>query len=517
MKRILSILLILALLCSLPVFAAAEGDYEFTFRNDIKWGMSESEILALEGISDPDSPRVSTLDTEALDGTAVRWLNIINGVFSTHIYLLYGEKLCFAGCSVDGEVDFDQIVSEYTAEYGEESFLSSFEKARWFIYITRYEDFVVSNVGTLMNAPEFTAVAETMHYWHLSDGTEVLLGFDSLSGNYPYAFICCWNQTFKSLMETEYAAAPTTPTPTPTPTPQPVPDTVTLLFPSSDRRDETWHLGRMRSELGGNFVLLRNSCMEDKTDCDMTLVYEAIDFAILKGASAVYVPMSEEQAAVVQSWLYRERDSVPEGYAWTTDYYNLLYPNLLYFKFSETMDGRYCISLGLGGTGTLREKSIAFKLGRDEAIRIVKHMPVRCDTDFEKLEYLYDYITHNVKYYRDGEGYFGHYYDDMDFVTLLYDTIDAQDVSVWNPEERSYHAVVIAEIDGTSYWFDPTWDAGKDNIKDGFHYFGLSDSEMQATHDCWKTVFPRDLYPSCPRGLDKTRTGYWAGNKYFLF
>ena len=540
MKRILSILLILALLCSLPVFAAAEGDYEFTFRNDIKWGMSESEILALEGISDPDSPRVSTLDSEAPDGTAVRRLNINNGVFSTHIYLLYGEKLCFAGCSVDGEVDFDQIVSEYTAEYGEESFLSSFEKARWFIYITRYEDFVVSNVGTLMNAPEFTAVAETMHYWHLSDGTEVLLGFDSLSGNYPYAFICCWNQTFKSLMETEYAAAPTTPTPTPTPTPQPVPDTVTLLFPSSDRRDETWHLGRMRSELGGYFVLLRNSCMEDKTDCDMTLVYEAIDFAILKGASAVYVPMSEEQAAVVQSWLYRERDSVPEGYAWTTDYYNLLYPNLLYFKFSETMDGRYCISLGLGGTGTLREKSIALQLGRDEAIRIVKHMPVRCDTDFEKLEYLYDYITHNVKYYHDGEGYFGHYYDDMDFVTLLYDTlvkketvcagyaysfaylcklagIDAQDVSVWNPEERSYHAVVIAEIDGTSYWFDPTWDAGKDNIKDGFHYFGLSDSEMRATHDCWKTVFPRDLYPSCPRGLDKTRTGYWAGNEYFLF
>ena len=107
MKRILSILLILALLCSLPVFAAAEGDYEFTFRNDIKWGMSESEILALEGISDPDSPRVSTLDTEAPDGTAVRWLNIINGVFFFFFYLLYGEKLCFAGCSVDGEVDFD--------------------------------------------------------------------------------------------------------------------------------------------------------------------------------------------------------------------------------------------------------------------------------------------------------------------------------------------------------------------------------------------------------------------------
>ena len=276
----------------------------------------------------------------------------------------------------------------------------------------------------------------------------------------------------------------------------------------------------------------------------MTLVYEAIDFAILKGASAVYVPMSEEQAQVVQSWVYRERDDVPDGYYWNTEYYKMLFPNLALLETGKCMDGRYYIKLAINGKKfndtPYGGASFLYNQGRDKAFDIVKRMPASCDTDFEKLSYLYDYISRTVKYYKDGEGYSGQYYTDADFFNLLYDTlvkresvcagfaysfaylcelagIDAQYVSVWNPEKRSYHAVVIAEIDGTSYWFDPTWDAGEYNSKDGYRYFGLSDSEMQATHECWRTYYVRDLYPACPHKLNIPRTGYWAGNKYFLF
>ena len=542
LKRTLSVLLILSFLCSFSAFSFAANDSAFRFRDGIQWGMSESEILALEGISDPDSPRVSTFDSEAPDGTAVRRLNINNGVFSTHIYLLYGEKLCFAGCSVDDEVDLDQIVSEFTAEYGEEASLSIFEKAKWFVLLTGYVDLSQAAVGQLMSAPEFTAVAETMHYWKLPDGTEVFLGVDSLSGKYPSPFICFWDQAFKSLMETAYAAAPSKPKPTPTPTPTP-PDKVTLTY--SGNREVSYSLSEMRSALGGKLVLLRNSCMDLEADCDMTPLYEAMDFAILKGAVQITVPLTREQYETAQSWTDTKIADVapgsnPEFYHWQSNYFTMLFPTLDNFQIWDNRDGTCTIRLSLKcHDGRTQEETAEYIVkGREAAMEIVNSIPASCrtgkKTDFKQLEFLYDYITDHVNYYDDSL-YAPSYHSDRHYAHLLYDAlvlketvcagfaysfaylcqlagIDAYYVVMMNFDDPDgdTHAIAIAKEGGSYKWFDPTWDEDKSRIPNGYDFFGIDDVKLFPRHHIYSdTYYPRTLYPECDYDMTRGRMGYW--------
>ena len=75
---------------------------------------------------------------------------------------------------------------------------------------------------------------------------------------------------------------------------------MTLTY--SGNREVSYSLSEMRSALGGKPVLLRNSCMDLEADCDMTPLYEAMDFAILKGAVQITVPLTREQYETAQSW-----------------------------------------------------------------------------------------------------------------------------------------------------------------------------------------------------------------------
>ncbi len=543
MKRILSILLILSVLCSFPASAFAKNDYEFVFRNGIKWGMSESEILNLEGrIEDPFN---FMFESELPGGHICRQLMLTVGDYgvSDLYYRLFDDSLFYAAylISFPEYFNIDDVVSELTGEYGDETPIGKDTKAELFLKNFGFDLEAVidaSSVRELMNDPAFNAVAETMHYWMLPDGTEIFIGADyELQSDFTTPFICYWNSEYgiDLLSLLELINSESTPTPQPTPSPQPESDRVTLEY--KDGREVSYSLEEMHSALGGDMVLLRNSCMYDETDCDMTPVYEAMDFAVLNGATIINnLPLTQEQFETAHSWVLREREDL-DWYSWEKNYFKMLFPTVYWFRIDRNpLDGICSINIALDGgfEYTTEERALAVAKGREAALQIVKNMPASCNTDFKKLEYLYDYMTHYVKYY-DGAGGGSGYYDiSKEHRHLLYDAlvtketvcagfaysfaylcelagIDAQYV-VGHTESNPYgttHAAVIAEVDGNCHWFDPTWDCGKDQIKDGFQYFGLSDSEMRARHEYSITSYPRDLYPDCPYGISGVRSGYW--------
>lgn len=537
MKRIISILLVLSVLCSLPIFACAEQGGNFVFRNGIKWGISESEVIEREGLGNTS---YFANDTELPKGAYLRSLYLDSVHFGDYwdsmlIYRLRNDILISACYVIYDEIDVEGTVKELTGVYGNEVSITPLSKAELFALVFGY-DAGGLRAKELMNDPGFDAVAETMHYWKLRDGTEILLAVDSMTGKEPVSVVCYWNQAFKYTMELLNSKAIAKSLITPPP--QAASDSVTVMY--SDGREVSYSRDEMRSALGGNMVLLRNSSMDGIIDCDMTPVYEAMDFAILKGAVKIRTPLTPEQFEAAQSWRDLQLTDAlpgvnPEAYAWD-NYYKILFPTLEMFWISDNFDGTYNIQFGfIGGSNGNTHEDIAEAIakGREEALRIVKSIPSFCNTDFNKLEFLYDYITHYVKYY-DNSLWALSYYDDRVHVHLLYDALisketvcagyayafaylcelaglDARYVSMesYNPDNTETHAVVIAKEGDSYHWFDPTWDAGKDQIKDGFEYFGISDNRMFYNHIYARSYYPRKLYPECPNNISKRRTGYW--------
>ena len=301
-------------------------------------------------------------------------------------------------------------------------------------------------------------------------------------------------------------------------------DKITLIY--NNGTEKTYTLDEMRSAIKGTVVLLRDSCMDDAAGCDMTVVYNAMDFAFLKGAMKASIPLTTAQYNTIQNvWL-------------KNDFFEQLYPTVEQdiFRAVPASDGRYTISFGFNVNARVEDQNAydkamrtKFMSARDKALEIVSRMPRSCNTDYKKVEYLYDYMTSRVIYYSfDLHG--NQYYNSGDVVCLLYDAlirhetvcagfaytfaylcelagIDAQYVTTWTGSESDpSHEVVIAEVDGKNYWFDATWDCG--NYQTGFQYFGLSDQQFEKKHTYNKTYYSRRFYPSCKSSLENP-TGYW--------
>lgn len=558
MKRILSILLILSFLCSLPLPSFAENDYEFIFRNGVKWGMSESEIRDLEAeeigghisafvSSTPDGHNLSTLDRY--------YVPVGKYQESELYYFLYDDSLYCTAYSIDEQIDIEDMVRALSGEYGGEAPVSYIQKAKFLSYFfsPAGEENYRETVLELMSNPVFDAAAETMHYWTLPDGTEVLIGVNSLE-KYTSSFLLYWNRAYRtmpvftdSLADLQPAPTPQptstpspTPAPTPTPTPVPPPDKVTLLY--SDGREVSCSLSEMRSALGGKPVLLRNDCMDLETDCDMTLLYEAMDFAVLKGAVEVKAPLTREQYETAQSWTETSMSDLAPGsnkdfYSWQRNYFIMLFPTLNDFSIWDNRDGTCLIRFGFRKHDGRTDEETAEYItkGREAAIQIVNSIPASCftgnRTDYKQLEYLYDYITCHVNYYDDSVEP-GKYHSDGNYYHLLYDAlvlketvcagfaysfaylcelagIDAQYVVVmpFRPDGNT-HAVVIAKEGGSYKWFDPTWDEDK-NLT-GFDFFGIDDTGLFVDHTQYhNTYYPRSLYPDCNYDMTRGRMGYW--------
>ena len=555
MKRMLSVLLILSFLCSFSAFSFAGNDSAFRFRDGIQWGMSESEVRAVEGIGDADDGfRVYAFDTELPDGRSIRSLYIDMVPYGNYwdsmlLYRLYDDNLVLAAYSIPEEIDIDHEVKTLTGQYGAETPLTRSSKAQLFSFLFS-EDIRDASAEKLMDDPRFDAVAETMHYWVFPDGTELLLVVDSLTGKYPSSIICSWNPTYRAVMEYKIAhtaAEPVpTPTPTPTPTPKPTPtppDKVTLTY--SGNRDVSYSLSEMRSALGGKPVLLRNSCMDLEADCDMTPLYEAMDFAILKGAVQITVPLTREQYETAQSWTDTKIADVapgsnPEFYHWQSNYFTMLFPTLDNFRIWDNRDGTCTIRLSLKcHDGRTQEETAEYIVkGREAAMEIVNSIPASCrtgkKTDFKQLEFLYDYITDHVNYY-DGSRYAPDYHSDRHYAHLLYDALVLKEtvcagfaysfaylcqlagieayyvvMMTFDDPDGDTHAIAIAKEGGSYKWFDPTWDEDKSRIPNGYDFFGIDDVKLFTRHNQYhNTYYPRTLYPECDYDMTRGRMGYW--------
>ena len=301
-------------------------------------------------------------------------------------------------------------------------------------------------------------------------------------------------------------------------------DTITLVF--QDGSEKSYSLDEMRSAVKGTVVLLRDSCLDDDAGCDMTIVYNAMDFAFLKGALKAVIPLTDAQVKTIRN-VWRKND-----------FFEQLYPTIEQdlFRADPVSDGRYMISFGFNVNARVENQKKydeammkKFMAARDRALEIVAGIPGSCSTDYKKLEYLYNYMTFHVVYY-DFDKHGDYYWNSGDVVCLLYDAlirhetvcagyaysfaylcelagIDAQYVTVWTGKDADgSHQAVIAEVNGKNHWFDATWDYGKN--QSGFRYFGLSDTELEKRHPYSKTYYSRKLYPPCGSTLEEP-AGYW--------
>ena len=212
-----------------------KGDYEFTFRNGVKWGMSESEIRGLEGIGDGDvfeggfANSVETLDGHHFSHIYLSFISVSKHDDATLVYSLYDDSLYSVGYILYGQIDLEDIVRELTGEYAKEVPINSLKKAKLFSYLYPpaggFENEEEAALKTI-NTPGFDAVAETMHYWLLPDSTEIFIGVNDLE-DYTNSFICYWNQAYRTFTANIKIPSDSQPAPAPAPTPMASPKPVT--------------------------------------------------------------------------------------------------------------------------------------------------------------------------------------------------------------------------------------------------------------------------------------------------
>ena len=298
-------------------------------------------------------------------------------------------------------------------------------------------------------------------------------------------------------------------------------DGITLVY--SDGTEASYSLEEMHAALGDTAgFLLRGSLLDALADIDLTAVYDVLDFSVLNGAVKAIVPLTAEQVAAVESTLQQ------------SGLFRQLFPPLNpdAFHIAPSPDGRYEVQFRLTsspGSGSADEKMTRrYMAGRDKALEIVAAMPSSCDSDYRKVEYLYNYLTAHVKYYHTGNG--DDYWNSGEDICLLYDTlVENETVCAGYAYSLAYlcelagihaqyvvtgtgnyddgtHEVVIAEVEGQNHWFDATWDAGRNQI--GFLYFGLSDRIFEERSTYSVTIIPRVVYPFCESSLVNP-TGYW--------
>ena len=166
-----------------------------------------------------------------------------------------------------------------------------------------------------------------------------------------------------------------------------------------------------------------------------------------------------------------------------------------------------------------REQAEAFEAAK----QIIADMPSDCVSDYDKVLYLYRYLTDNVRYaydfeYPAGEDYYTYaqnlYYDTL----ISHKTVCAGYgmTFAWLcelagleafPASGQYgatesHLWTMVKVDGGYYWFDPTWDEGV--YPEYFLYFGISDKEMEergGVRHLYQAY--EELLPDCPESLPR--------------
>ena len=297
-------------------------------------------------------------------------------------------------------------------------------------------------------------------------------------------------------------------------------DSIWLIDQNGSPR--AYFLSLVRSETEGKPILLRNSCMDDPA-CDMSFVQSAMDFAVRHGTVKLKIKLTDDEYRTVKDYWQDGKDGKSA---------NIVFPALSWINISNKDDkGMYTLSFGFPRYGKETDEELAKKVDKASGIarQIVGMIPDRCTSDTDKAEYLYAYITETVKYYDDSDDFHDYYRSGKD-VCLAYDTlltketvcagfaytfaylcelagIDAQYVVV-APETVSdtLHAVVMAKVNNSYHWFDPTSDEG--NNMTGFQWFGLSDQEFRKHSGTPNTFYARSLYPKCDYDLHLP-FGYW--------
>lgn len=137
---------------------------------------------------------------------------------------------------------------------------------------------------------------------------------------------------------------------------------------------------------------------------------------------------------------------------------------------------------------------------------IVWSIPEECQTQQQKMEYLYDYVCDHVEYVEyesmADESYF---YDAVckgqtlcdgysNMLSILFRMIGVEccEVMGFNEEGESGHTWVVAKLDGEYYNFDPTFEDTDELDGDQRKYFGFSDDLVSC-----KTMEHDEKRPKC--------------------
>lgn len=266
--------------------------------------------------------------------------------------------------------------------------------------------------------------------------------------------------------------------------------------------------------------LPRYSLLHAQESEKQDLVPACISYALLHGCDRFVLPVNTENSRLLQgSELLQGKD---RAYWWSMDIdCDINKANSKVLDDGSTVF--YCLVV-------LNPPLYRVKLNEwneqhepafEAAKQIVAQMPEDCVSDYDKVLYLYNYLTENVRYayddeYLDGEDYYTHaknlYYDTL----INHKTVCAGygRTFAWLCElagleafpvsgqygATSSHLWTMVKIDDGYYWFDPTWDEGV--FPERYHYFGISDEQMEergGSREMYQAY--EELLPECPQSL----------------
>ena len=242
-------------------------------------------------------------------------------------------------------------------------------------------------------------------------------------------------------------------------------------------------------------------------DENETYIYNAFMYASENGYSDVFLPEEVfdngsydrlQELEFVITFLSCDSPFVAHNY--TTN--NKLVGNIEQFAGKSY----HHIQLETLGEEYLSRREAAY----EKAKSVVASIPSDCDTQKQKAQYLYDYVTENSVYVTDGystknvpvadllidgkaicDGY-------ADTVTMLFNMagIETASANGVNTEKDQGHTVNFAKLDGEYYYFDASADSiiNEKGFKPAF-YFGMSWEEVSDSF-----TFADEFANRCPKG-----------------
>ena len=310
------------------------------------------------------------------------------------------------------------------------------------------------------------------------------------------------------------------------------PEEVAFYFTDEDGNSGVKNVLRedIRAWWNGQETLPRTDYYEQFMPEALQELYPVLDYAIANSYSCFCVPTADFTPSDVAvgkkflQWMYRINGNVISA------------ENCGSFDLGDGRTLQYILvtlrGMNIQGTRSEYQEAIA------KAREIVAQIP-EGSGDYDKILFLYSWLTENVVYY-DVDDPYSYYNDDWN---LLYDTLvknrtvcagyaEALYVmcnlagveyfvvmgSLYDGQGWGGHAWNVAKIDGEYYEFDSTWDVG--NPPEWYNFFGLSDESLQSVwarlvqepseeyrQPCTKDLpipgaeaFPEDLEPGSTEG-----------------